>query len=344
MSYIALIPSYEPDAALLKIVNELIEAHFEIVVVNDGSDSSYDTIFQKLPNEVHYLSYEKNHGKGYALKYGLNYIKQTFVAPYIVVTMDSDGQHTVTDAIKVCEACKEKGHLIIGSRHFDKKAPLKSRFGNWLARTSFFLSTHHHIYDTQTGLRAFNDTLIDDLKDIKGDRYEYEMNVLLDLIRKDVPVYEVPIATIYINQNAGTHYNPIKDTWKIFIEIVRFSLSSLIGFILDISVFALLSLLNVLGIPHWLTFKNVIARIVSASVNFTINYRLVFKSKEKIVLAIIKYAVLAGMILLCGTKLLNLLVIETGLNEFLAKIIVETTMFFISWLVQRSFVFKGKYQ
>ena len=342
MKRIALIPSFEPDEALLKVVNELKEADFIIVVVNDGSDSSFDKIFNQLGKDVIYLHYEINKGKGHALKYGFNYIKQSFTDETIIVTMDSDGQHTVKDAKNICEVCESKGGLILGSRHFDKNTPLKSRFGNWMARTTFFLSAHHHIYDTQTGLRAFNISLLDELTNIKGNRYEYEINVLLEFIRKGISISEVPIETIYINNNAGTHYNPFKDTFRIFKEIIKFSISSFIGFLIDIGMFALLSIFNGLGIINWLTIKNIAARIVSASANFTINYRLVFKSKENIVLAIIKYAMLAAIILLCGTKLLNLLVIEAGINEFLAKIIVETTMFFISWLVQRSFVFKGK--
>ena len=342
MRRIALIPSYEPDDALLKIVNELLEHDFNVVVVNDGSSTKYNEIFDKLPKEVHYLNYEVNQGKGYALKYGFNYIKQTFDKDTIVVTMDSDGQHTVKDALSVCEKCEEVGGLVLGSRHFDKSTPIKSRFGNWMARTTFLLFAHHKIYDTQTGLRAVTYDLIDDLILIKGNRYEYEINVLLEFVRNNILISEVPIETIYIDGNSGTHYSPFKDTMKIFAKIIKFSISSFIGFLVDIGMFALLSLFNGVGIANWLTIKNVSARIVSASVNFTINYRVVFKSKEHIILAILKYAVLAAMILLCGTKLLNLLVNESGINEFLAKIFVEVTMFLISYLVQNSFVFREK--
>ena len=339
---VALIPSYEPDDALLKVVNELLEQSFTVVVVNDGSNQKYDEIFNKLPKEVHYLSYETNQGKGYALKYGFNYIKQTFINEAIIVTMDSDGQHTVKDAISVCDKCEEVGGLVLGSRHFDKDTPIKSRFGNWMARTTFLLFAHHKIYDTQTGLRAMTNGLVDSLITIKGNRYEYEINVLLEFVRNNILITEVPIETIYIDGNSGTHYNPLKDTLKIFGKIIKFSISSFIGFLVDIGMFALLSLFNGAGIANWLTIKNVSARIVSASVNFTINYRLVFKSKESVIVAILKYAVLAAMILLCGTKLLNLLVVESGMNEFLAKIFVEVTMFLISYLVQNSFVFREK--
>ena len=341
MQRISLIPSYEPDEALLQIVKELLEASFTVVVVNDGSNPSFDAIFDKLPKEVHYLSYEVNQGKGYALKHGLKYIKDNFGEDTIIVTMDSDGQHKVVDAIRICEACEQEGGLVLGSRHFGKDTPRKSRFGNWMARTTFLLSTHHKIYDTQTGLRAFNYFLIDPYLEVKGNRYEYEMNVLLESIRRKIAIKEVRIETIYINNNAGTHYNPFKDTWRIFKEVIKFSASSLIGFLVDYSVFTLLTLIPC-DWTYWLIACNVMARIVSASVNFTINYKIVFRSEVKVWKAILSYAALAIFILGCGTGLLWLLVNYTPINQYVAKIIVEVTMFIVSWLVQRLFVFRRR--
>ncbi len=340
---VALVPSYEPDFNLLDVAKELLENDFNVVVVNDGSGEKYNEVFGKLPKEVHYLSYETNGGKGYALKYGMKYIKDNF-EDCVVVTMDSDGQHKVKDAIRICEECElqETDSLLLGSRFFDKKAPFKSRFGNFMARTSFLISTHHKIYDTQTGLRAFKSNSLDMMINIKGDRYEYEMNVLLEAIKREVPIKEVKIETIYINNNASTHYNPFKDTMKIFKEVIKFSLSSLIGFGVDYAAFTLLTLIPSEW-PYWLIMCNIIARVISASVNFTINYKLVFKSKSNVLLAIVKYACLALFILGCGTLFLWLLVDKAGMNKYLAKILVEVTMFIISWLIQRLFVFrKGK--
>jgi putative flippase GtrA len=337
---VALVPSYEPDFVLLDVVNELLTNDFNVVVVNDGSGPNYDDVFSKLPSEVHYLAYDTNHGKGCALKHGLKYIKENF-QDCIVVTLDSDGQHRVSDAVRICEECEnhEEDTLVLGSRIFDKKAPFKSRFGNFMARTSFLISTRHKIYDTQTGLRAFDYGLLDRMISIKGDRYEYEMNVLLDAVRNNISVKEVKIETIYIDNNAGTHYNPWKDTLKIFVEVLKFSASSLLGFLVDQGVFNLLLLIPT-DYAYWYVYCNVIARIVSASVNFTINYNLVFKKKTTLWRALFKYVLLALFILGCNTLFLWLLVDKAGMNESVAKIIVEVTMFIVSWLVQRLFVFR----
>ena len=340
---IALIPSYEPDGALLKVINELLENSFIVVVVNDGSSEQYNEIFNQLPKEVHYLAYEVNQGKGHALKHGFSYIKDHFDEDTIIVTLDSDGQHRVSDAMKICDVCEENNGIVLGSRYFGKGTPRKSRFGNFMARMTFLISTRHKIYDTQTGLRAFDYSLLERLIGIKGERYEYEMNVLLDAVRHNIPLKEERIETIYINDNAGTHYNPFKDTFRIFKEVIKFSISSLIGFLVDYAAFTLLTLIPV-SWEHWTLACNVIARIISASVNFTINYKLVFKSKEKVWVAVIKYALLAIFILGCNTALLWLLVEKAGMNKYLAKVIVEITMFITSWLVQRLFVFRKKKQ
>ena len=338
---IALIPSYEPDDALLKVVDELLANSFKVVVVNDGSKITFDEVFNKLPNDVNYLHYETNMGKGFALKHGLQFIRSNFHEDSIVVTLDSDGQHKVKDAIRVCDLCEEKGGLVLGSRHFDKGTPFKSRFGNWMARTSFLLSTKHKIYDTQTGLRAFEYPLIEKMQLVRGNRYEYEMNVLLDMIVHNIPIREVKIDTIYVDNNSGTHYNPFKDTMRIFKELIKFSASSLIGFGVDYALFALLTLFNV-PFEHWILMCTIIARVISASVNFTINYHLVFKKRETLWMALIKYAGLALFILGCNLLLMWLLYEKAGMNEYLAKIIVEITLFITSWLVQRLFVFRKR--
>ena len=348
---VALIPSYEPDDVLLNVVNELLVNSFTVVVVNDGSGHEYDGVFSRLPEGVHYLSYEENHGKGYALKHGLQYIKDNY-NDCIVVTLDSDGQHKVMDAIKICDECEkhEENTLVLGSRFFDKKAPFKSRFGNFMARTSFLLSTRHKIYDTQTGLRAFNSDLLEKMIAIKGDRYEYEMNVLLDAVRSDITVTEVKIETIYVNDNAGTHYNPFKDTMKIFFEVLKFSASSLTGFGVDFGLFALFTWLSKTYFcdptadawQYWIIGCNISARIISASVNFTLNYIFVFRSKKRVWKALLEYTLLALFVLTVNTSLVWLLVTKAGMQELLAKIIVEGTMFIVSWIIQRLFVFRKK--
>ena len=192
--------------------------------------------------------------------------------------------------------------------------------------------------------------MLERLIGIKGDRYEYEMNVLLDAVRSDITINEVKIETIYVNDNAGTHYNPFKDTMKIFFEVLKFSASSLIGFGVDVGLFTLFTWLAKTYFvdptsdawQYWIIGSNITARIISASVNFTLNYIFVFRSKKKVWKALLQYAALAIFILTVNTSLVWLLVTKAGMYEVLAKIIVEGTMFIVSWIIQRLFVFRKK--
>lgn len=335
MTKVILIPSYEPDDKLIKLVDELKKNKLNVVVVNDGSSKEYDSIFNKIKKKVKVISYETNQGKGYALKIGLEYIKENY-KDYVVVTMDSDGQHSVKDAIKLSNyAEKHPNELVIGKRIRSEKTPLRSKLGNSITMFIYRLSTGVKVYDTQTGLRAFTNELMDFMQNVEGNRYEYEMNVLLYAPSNDIKIKEIEIETIYIENNEGSHFNTIKDSYRVYKEIIKYSLSSIISFIIDYSLFALFSIF--LSI----TLSNIFARIISASINFTINKKIVFKSDKSILISLIEYALLAIFILVCNTLLLNLLV-NIGINKFIAKLIVEISLFIISFLVQKTMIFKKK--
>ena len=222
---IILIPSYEPDNKLINLVNELSNENANIVVVDDGSGMSYKDIFNKCKDYADVISYETNKGKGYALKTGLKYIRDNFKEPYIVITMDSDGQHTINDAKKLIKEIDENEKiLILGKRIRNKNTPLRSKLGNSITRFIYRMTTGLDVYDTQSGLRAFNNLLVDYLIDIEGNRFEYEMNVLLKCTIDKIKIKEVEIETIYINNNSGSHFNAIKDSYRIYKNIIKNSI------------------------------------------------------------------------------------------------------------------------
>lgn len=219
---IVLIPAYQPENNFTDLVKELAEHNFIIVVVNDGSGIKYQDIFNKVSKYAKIISYEENHGKGYALKEGLKYIKNKYDS-YIVITMDCDCQHLVSDAIKLSKISEQKNDiLLLGKRNRNKNIPLRSRIGNSI--TSYILRhiTKKYIYDTQTGLRSFTNKIIDILIKTEGDRYEYEMNVLLNCIQQNIEINEVEIQTIYINNNHNSHFKLIKDSYLIYKDIIKY--------------------------------------------------------------------------------------------------------------------------
>lgn len=227
MKNIILIPAYEPDDKLIKLVCDLSKEDFDIVIVDDGSGTDYKNIFDKCIGTAKVISYKENKGKGYALKTGLKYIKDNYKEEYIIVTMDCDGQHAIRDAKKLIdEITLNKDILVLGKRIRSGKTPLRSRVGNAITRFVYKITTGIDVYDTQTGLRSFSDKLMDYLIEIEGNRFEYEMNALLKCARDKIIIKEIVIDTIYIDNNSKSHFNGIKDSYRIYKNIIKFLLSS----------------------------------------------------------------------------------------------------------------------
>ena len=331
--YVVLIPAYQPDRKLLDIVKDLCMLHMDILVVDDGSGKKYEDLFSQVAAEgAKVLHHEVNRGKGAAIKTGISALmKQGDIEG--IVTADADGQHTAKDIRRIIEEMiKHPGTLVIGARSFSKEAPLRSRFGNNITRVIFRFVTGLNISDTQTGLRGLPENLFEQLIKLKGERYEYEMNMLLKIERWRVPYIEVPIETIYIEGNQSSHFHPLRDSWRIYKQIFVFLASSLASFLVDYGAFALFSL--VLGIVPWASY--VLARIISSLLNYTINRHVVFGSNKK--RSLIKYYVLALCIMAAGSLGVNLLA-ALGINEILAKLIIDMPLFLVSYTVQRKHVF-----
>lgn len=340
---IALIPAYNPEECLIQVVQQLSEKGFWILIVDDGSDKEHKPIFQEIDDaeNVLILPHETNKGKGSALKTGMAYIQNYISENYVVVTADADGQHRAKDVEMVWkEAKNHPGCLVLGSRKIQKGTPLKSRIGNQITRIAYMLITSTRIYDTQTGLRAFDKTLLPELLAIPGERYEYEMNVLLVCSRKKISLREIGIETIYINDNAGSHFNPLRDSYRIYKEIFRFSASSMVSFILDYGIYSLFLWLTAsFSKSSSLFLSNVMARILSGFFNYQVNRNLVFQEKTDAGRTAVQYVLLAAGILAGNTILLEVF-IHLGMNQYIGKLCTELIFFIISWFIQRTFIFR----
>jgi len=336
---IALIPAYKPQQELTEITVQLQQNGFSVVIVDDGSGTKYNPIFETVSLSAHVVAHAENKGKGEALKTGLNYIREYFKPPYLVVTADADGQHKINDIINVIhEAEQHPECLILGSRKFNKNVPFRSQFGNTMTRMVYRLTTGVKIHDTQTGLRAFSSQLIDKLILIDGSRYEYEMNVLMELARNHTEIREIWIETVYLNENASSHFDAVRDSYRIYKEILKFSASSFISFMADYGLFCILEELT-----GMLVFSNITARICSSVLNFALNRKFVFDIKENTVPSAMKYFSLAIVILLCNTLILKVLIL-VGVKTFLAKIITEILLFIFSYVIQHHFVFRKEHK
>jgi glycosyltransferase involved in cell wall biosynthesis len=320
---------------LIYALNDICD--YNIVIVNDGSGEEYKYIFNTaLSLGCTILTHEKNKGKGAALKTGFKYIKET-KEDTGVVTADCDGQHLPKDIIKVVNTVSEQNNsIVLGTRRFVGKVPFRSRFGNSITRTVFSFASGVKVYDTQTGLRGFSAHMLDWLCEIPGDRFEYEMNMLLETNPAGYSFQEIDIETVYLEKNESSHFRPLKDSLRVYLPILKFSMSSLISGALD---FLLVGIIQLFTSNLFLAVVG--ARIYSAVFNYTVNRLYVF-SKFKhasIKTSLIRYFILATFVMLANYGVIDLYYSIIGLSLFLAKIFTEITIFFFSFWSQRKFVF-----
>ena len=210
-----LIPAYRPDHLLIELLEKLKKEKFDIVVVNDGSGEQYDSVFKQAEKYATVLKQNINRGKGAALRFGFSYVNLHPNNNNYVITCDADGQHAVEDIIRVNEKLHETNNVVLGSRRFDKSVPKRSRNGNFMSRLCRTLITKEYVPDDQCGLRGFPIKDVFNIISLPGDHYEYEMNVICNLQIKRLQFEEVPIETIYLDNNKSSHFKPNLDTFRI---------------------------------------------------------------------------------------------------------------------------------
>ncbi|MEG0772098.1 bifunctional glycosyltransferase family 2/GtrA family protein [Clostridium sp.] len=335
---VILIPAYEPSEKLINLIKDLTSiCEYDIVVVDDGSGQEHRHIFDAVSTlGCTVLTHKKNRGKGAALKTGFKYIEETKEA-IGVVTADCDGQHLPKDIVKIAESIKNHNNtVVLGTRRFVGEVPFRSRFGNSITRSIFSFTSGAKVYDTQTGLRGFSMEMLPWLCEIKGDRFEYEMNMLLDTVPAGYSFYEIDIDTVYLEENKSSHFHPLKDSLRVYLPIIKFSMSSLLSGVLD---FTLLGVIQLLTSNLFLSVVG--ARICSAVFNYTVNKFYVFSKfkDDSIKTSLPRYFILAAFMMFLNYGVIGMYYSVIGFSLFLAKVLTEITIFFFSYWSQRKFVF-----
>lgn len=326
-----LIPAYKPDDKLLTLIGQLV--HFtDILIVDDGSGTEFSSLFRKAQQlGATVLDHKENRGKGAALKTGIQYVSEHEPGTSIV-TADADGQHSPHDILRIAEMMETSPEtLILGVREI-KNMPLRSYLGNSITRFFFRIATGLGISDTQTGLRGLPHPLFGRLLSVAGNRYEYEMNVLLSLKEWNVAVKEISIDTIYIDKNVRTHFHALRDGMRVFTRVLKYCASSILCAVLDFGLYALFLL--------WLPTIGayIAARVISAVVNYQVNRRIVFHAKRSMRSAI-GYVLLALLVMAIGSLSVDFLS-QIGLNKVLSKALVDSVLFICNYLLQKRVVFR----
>lgn len=332
-----LVPAFRPTHRLPALVRAVraAEPALDVLVVDDGSGPAFADVFEAARDAgAEVVTTAVNHGKGCALKTGFATIAER--APgAAVVTADADGQHAPEDIRRVAHRLDEgDADIVLGARAFGRGTPLRSRIGNAVACVLVRAVGRVRASDTQTGLRGFDPALLDWLVGVPGERFEYELRVLLEAGRRGLRTAEVPIETIYLDENAGSHFRPLTDSVRVLAPLLAYLGSSLAGFVVDVVLLEL-----VMSATASLALAVVAARLVSGSVNFVLNRRLVFRdARTPLGRAIGGYVALATVLLAANWLLLTWLT-GLGIALLLAKVLTEAMLLVAGFAVQRFGIF-----
>ncbi|MDR1031858.1 MAG: bifunctional glycosyltransferase family 2/GtrA family protein, partial [Holosporales bacterium] len=314
---IILIPTYNPDMGLVNLARSVTKSGFLVIIVNDGSAVNTDHIFKKLAkiSNCIVLEHGVNLGKGRAIKTAINHITTNYPGNAGVVTADSDGQHTAADIEKVASKLQSSKSFVLGCRKFSGEIPLRSRIGNIITKRVFRFLIGKSLSDTQTGLRGIPARYLKQLMTLRGERYEYEINVLAYVGRNNGRIIEVPIDTIYIDDNKSSHFNPLLDSMRIYFVLLRFLASSMTSTVIDYILFAIFFLCS-----ESMIYSAVAARGISILVNYNMNRSWVFSTSKPH--TFVKFLILASISLTTSCMFVSYLTQFFGLNVFIVKIIV----------------------
>tara|TARA_R110002126_G_scaffold13118_2_gene56461 strand:- start:154791 stop:155900 length:1110 start_codon:yes stop_codon:yes gene_type:complete len=339
-----IVPVYNPTHGFASFIKTIAlraeEERYLLVVVNDGCDRSFDDVFETLKSykAVRLYKHEVNMGKGAALKTGFTALIKSDIDLKGAITADADGQHCIDDIFAVLKAGKEnESGLTLGVRKFDQNVPLRSKVGNTLTQLVFYGLTAINLADTQTGLRYIPRVFFQDICTIKSSGYAFEMEMLLWAKQSNVRLHTHDIKTIYFNENSGSHFRPFVDSVKIYSVLLKQGLSSVSTSVLDLLAFSLFFYICGGG----LFLSNAFSRTVSFPVYYFLNRDYVFKQKAlgfhpvpRLVLVIF----ISGLV----SYFLQSSVIQLfGLPAVASKIVIETIMFLVNFVILRDFVFKG---
>ncbi len=277
MKETVLIPAYKPDEEMCALVKELHAEGFDTVIVNDGSGEEYADIFKRASEYATVVEHTQNQGKGRALKTGIKYISENRPECEFFITADADGQHRVKDIIRVSEALREGAHFVLTTRLLNRNIPARSKFGNDLSRVIYTLATGKYFSDNQSGLRGFSIHNADWLLKVKGEKYDYEMNMLYYAAKQAIPVTTLDIEAVYIDGNRSSHFNPIKDTLRIYRLLFNSAKASIISALLaQIAVFVC----GILSETPYDSIYIAAAGLTAAVITYLLNRFLLFRNVD----------------------------------------------------------------
>jgi len=336
MKLIAIIPAYNPGEEIREVIRETLNHVDFAVVVDDGCDEKNQNLINEWAEDARVIlvRHKENLGKGHAIFSGFK--KALDLESDFLVTLDSDGQHRPEEIKKFKSYLeREEADLLIGERE-TKAMPLKSRAGNVFTEKIFNFFFDSGVRDTQSGFRAFSKKFVASIMESESPgRYETEMNILIRAIKEGRKIGRVSIETIYKDNNRGSKFRPIKDSWRVIRQFAKFAVFAFSAFLLDYGIYAAL---NFFGGVYFVK-ANVISKTIAVVYYFFANKYLVFHSEGDTAREAERYILIVAINILITSSFLYLLVVGTGLSKYIAKPTADAIMFLLNFILMKRFVY-----
>jgi glycosyltransferase involved in cell wall biosynthesis len=335
---VVLIPAYRPNQTLAAIVEAVAASGIQaIVVVDDGSGLKFREAFDRVSAipKVTVLRHAINLGKGAALKTGINFILCTHPSARGIITVDADGQHAPEDILKVCARFEQSpDSLVLGVRGFRRETPFRSRFGNQVTRFVMRVVLGHDLADTQTGLRAIPRTFAARLLKVAASGYEFEIEMLIAARHLGIQIAQKPIRTIYEPGNPTSHFQPLRDSMRIYFVLLRFSFIAVLTATLDNLLFY-----TIFRMSGSVIRAQAVARLGAVIFNYPAVRKAVFHSDVQHRVALPRYLLLVAVNVALSFAGIRLFSSVLPIGVVPAKLLAETLLFFANFAIQRDFVF-----
>ncbi|MFD2895734.1 DUF2062 domain-containing protein [Sphingobacterium arenae] len=212
---VVVIPTYNNEKTLKRVVDGVLQYTSHVIVVNDGSTDTTSAILSQYP-QIEVLTFKRNQGKGFAVRKGIKQARDRHFQ--YAITIDSDGQHYPSDIPVFVKAIAEATRpiLLIGSRNMSHDSvPRKSSFGNKFSNFWFWFETGIKLTDTQSGFRAYPLAAIS--QRFYTRKFEFEIEIIVRAAWRGVDVQNVPVQVLYDPNERVSHFRPFKDFTRISI-------------------------------------------------------------------------------------------------------------------------------
>lgn len=321
---VILIPLYAPSKDLGTLMNVLMKSHFTniVLVKNENIPFKMDEA-KEIKTIIH-------NEESTALEKGFEVILKDYPQVEEVIVVDADSQYSARDIESVVKALATNPDDVIFAVRQPENTTKKAKLGDRLIDSLFTLLERKSNKNCSSALRALSTKNMKTLLDQSGNLESAE--------ELGINIRKVPIYT-----EAQSFYERLMELIRMYRVFIKFTASSLFSTVVDLGLFAIfIYLLRGTFPTSYIMISTIIARVVSIFVNYTLNNKLVFKRKNEKKGSFIRYITLA-IIEMFGSGMLVTFIVNTLIPfETFTKILVDGSLFFVGFLIQRKFVFTAK--